>query len=657
MSVAKLVDGRYASRNQDGVKGYFDTQAEALAWDRSSGSSAPTTRTSAGTVSSPAAQSQYTPSSSYTGGAYTMSDFGLASINGVTWLVDGSNNTIRPFESETALMNFYGGNVPVESIIPLDASALVEGGPLAGYQVLSSDYRVKGDGSSTGLDFSNSQLTSKYGAATNQEAEEASWRSVYGFLDLLKNEGISEATINNIKNNDSQMAYYMSALAYGGYSFGDIYSDVKARDMGLTDVFPISSTVGKDQYASSSEYRAASTDNRIMPPDTIGALNASDLNLSIFALPDDAFNTLVPLLDPTSKEFQDAMDDIETSYYDVMQQQLNAQTDQDKAVADYNYEEWKKSTEQSLGITLSNNAIEAWNQVQSAYGDASQRGIYGSGLQNEGIDDYLRSVRKSDQNQRDQVQSEKDSQEMQYYLTAATAEQINDLIESDREKAERWGLVPSSDIKDALSMSSLREKYPNASEDDLAQYISIILDENGNYRSTLYQKQVGSLSDLNPANASYTTTGIGTAKEQFQRDKVYSNAGLDEEAAYKEYTTPEVDFLRTSGTGAPEGYNAPGSIDLSGAIKKATDQGVYKAPTVPTSYDVNDNSKAAIDSRRFGTSVTPSTKSYTAPKVENSYTAPKTSTKIDTSKSYLSSGETVAETYARAQKTLAGLNK
>ena len=162
---------------------------------------------------------------------------------------------------------------------------------------------------------------------------------------------------------------------------------------------------------------------------------------------------------------------------------------------------------------------------------------------------------------------------MQYFMTAATSDQIRDLVASDPEKARRWGLIPSDEVKNALSLSALKEKYPNAKEEDLAQYISILLDENGNYRSTLYQKQMGSLADLNPATASMgTSTGISTVRDQFQRGEALRKSLLEEEDAYKQYTTPDVAFLRT----APDEDTAPsytppsyGKVDLSDKLKTA----------------------------------------------------------------------------------------
>lgn len=531
------------------------------------------------------------PGSSYSGGPYNMSQYGLVRFSGagpqgymndnIVWLVDPQNGTLRPFESERALRNFFDGEVDINTITVVDAQELAPGGTFGGngsgggFQVLSNDYAIKRDGTARQLDYSNSQLSTRYGMGVNEELEQTMYSALKGMFTLLEGAGISSSTISKIKSNDSQLAFYVSALAYGGYSVGDIYSDVKKRELGIDDLAPISATATKQQYVSTNEYQEASSNNKIAPPQELGGLNGKQLDLPVYQLPDEAFKTLIPILDYDSQEFQDAMDKIETSYYDVLQQQLNASTEQEKSIADYNYEQWKAEVEGNLGIQLSNNALEAWNQVEQAMGQFAQRGISGSGIQNEEIDSYLQRVRRDDQIMRDQVTDTKEKERMNYFLTAASESEIKALVDSEPDLAKRWGLVPSDDVLSSLNLNTLKEKYPNAKEEDLAQYISILLDENGNYRSSLYQKQMGSLLDLNPGSASLnTTTGIGTAKEQFQRAEALRKSLLEEEEAYKEFTTPDTAFLRNDPDEklykSVTGTDKYQETDLSSILRKAS---------------------------------------------------------------------------------------
>jgi hypothetical protein len=444
--------------------------------------------------------------------------------------------------------NFFYGEVDVNQIIlsadelmPVDCSYEV-----MLLSILSNEYYTK-DGSARQLDYSNAQLSTRYGHPVNQEMEQTMYSALKGVFNMLETAGVDKSMINTIKKSDDLMAFYVSAMAYGGYSIGDIYSDVKKRELGITNISPISATADKASYASTKDYQKASADTRIAPPVEMAGMNSDQLDLPVYQLPDEAFKTLVPILDYDSKEFKDAMASVETSYYDLLEQQLKASTQQEKAIADYNYQEWKKDVERNFGIALSDNALEAWNQIQQINTQGSQAGIFNSGIQNESIDSYLRQVRNQDQRARDEKLTAEERQQMSYFVTAATSDQIKDLINTDPEKARRWGLIPSDEVKNALSLSELKKKYPNAKEEDLAQYISILLDENGNYRSQIYQKQMGTLGDLNPETASMNNlTGIQTGKETFQTGEALRKELQKEEDAYMTFTKPDVAFLRAN---------------------------------------------------------------------------------------------------------------
>jgi len=53
-----------------------------------------------------------------------------------------------------------------------------------------------------------------------------------GFMDQIvqdQNFGVSSATINAIKSDPSQVAFYLNALAYGGYTLSNVASDLKRK--------------------------------------------------------------------------------------------------------------------------------------------------------------------------------------------------------------------------------------------------------------------------------------------------------------------------------------------------------------------------------------------------------------------------------------------
>lgn len=592
---------------------------------------------------------------------YPMGEFSLIRFEGqgpagymndqTIWLVDPSTSTLRPFSNSAALENFFDGPVDINNIVVRSAADLMPGGALGsqgsapGYQILSNEFAIKPDGTAKRLDYSNAQLASRYGYAVNEELEQSMYMALKGSLDLLQEAGVDQATLNSIKKSDATMAYYVSAMAYGGYSLGDIYSDVKRKELGISNLSPISSTADKASYAKTAEYQKASGDSRIQPPPSIGGINTSQLSLPIYQLPDEAFKTLVPILDYNSQQFKDAMAQVETSYYDVLEQQLKASTEQEKAVADYNYQEWKGEVERNYGIQLSDNALEAWNQIQQAYTGMSERGIMNSGIQNEGIDNYLQRVRREDQRARDDRMSKEEQQQMNYFLTAASSAEINQLVQSDPDKAKAWGLIPSDDVKNSLSLAALKEKYPNAKEEDLQQYISILLDENGNYRSQIYQKQLGNLGDLDPNSASLNTlTGINTAKESFQEQEALRKSLLSEEEAYKEFTKPDVAFLRNNDPQAFEDIGgvkqSGGTVNLSSIIKQAGgglssgQSSNISAPNTPAqktstgststnaamAAQLAEIQKKVNDIKARTTTTTPAS-TYTAPKVSTTPTA------------------------------------
>jgi hypothetical protein len=232
-----------------------------------------------------------------------------------------------------------------------------------------------------------------------------------------------------------------------------------------------------------------------------GMLPASMQNLTVYNLPDEAFKQLTPQLVPGTPEYQAAMDKLSTAYFDVLQQQINASTQQEQEAANYNWQNLKNTLETNLNVSLSDDAFQAWDQVQSMRNQYNQQGIEGSGIQNEAIDAYLAKARRSDAAIRSDGQTKEDASMQDYYTKFATPEQIKALVASDPEKAKGWGLLPSDEIRNNMSAAALKAKYPTMSDADIQKNIASVLDENGNYRSSLYQKyMVGSNLGANQGN-------------------------------------------------------------------------------------------------------------------------------------------------------------
>lgn len=156
------------------------------------------------------------------------------------WLVDKEDHTIRPFESDMAMDAAFGDNLEAAltnavTINPpsTDQSGEITEGVLADFSILGPEYAIMEDGTAKPLDFSPHQLKGRYGKEINEDQEGLAIEVVDGFLELLKkNEDktkITSAFLNKMKNDQKLMAFYVSAMAYGEYTLGDIYSDLKRR--------------------------------------------------------------------------------------------------------------------------------------------------------------------------------------------------------------------------------------------------------------------------------------------------------------------------------------------------------------------------------------------------------------------------------------------
>lgn len=277
---------------------------------------------------------------------------------------------------------------------------------------------------------------------------------------------------------------------------------------------------------------------------TTGGETTGFQNTTLASLPNEAFAVNIPMLTPGTPEYQAAIDKLSTAYYDVMQQQMNASTQEQQQAAEYNWQTLKSSTEQNLGISLSNNALNAWDQIQQMQNQSgpytSGQNIQGSGMQQEQIDKYLQGVRLTDAQNRTKTSTSTDSNQMSYYQNFATPDQIKALVASDPAKAKAYGLVPSSDVANAMNAAALKAKYPNMSDADIQANIATVLDENGNYRSGLYQKYMaGSNLGINPGQATvqYDQYGSPIAEKVTPTD----SGILDINAAKNQYLADTIE--------------------------------------------------------------------------------------------------------------------
>ena len=499
-----------------------------------------------------------------TGGTpYFLGDAALVRITGdgtrvdendAIWYVDKTTKTIRPFADMEAVQNAFEGPISDNQIKDIPAFEFDPEGMFGsknvepGFQILPPDFVINSDGSTKKITSSTATLRDHYGQEEDEEGMKLAVVSLMGeggnsgFLGLLKNvnSGIGASELNTALANNEQMAFYANALAYGGYTLPDIWRDLKARELGLDNAEPISATITRDQYVSTNDYFDVSSNAQLTPPPSLGGISTSQLNLPIYNIPQEAFETLVPLFDFGSEEFKSKMADVESAYHDILIQQINANTEQEKAVADHQWQQFRDDLDRNFGIQLSNNALDAWGQIEQAYETFENRGIGRSGIQAESIDDFLRNVRRSDEQTRGNTLSQKEAEELRYFRNFATPEQIKELIATDPEKAQNYGLIPSSDIRDSLSMNALKTRFPGIAEEDLARYRAPILDEFGNFRSDISRRKVEETEKVLFGAPQIEAGG----KAQFQQEQVIGQTQRDIERSFAEFQTPESRFIR-----------------------------------------------------------------------------------------------------------------
>jgi len=331
------------------------------------------------------------------------------------------------------------------------------------------------------------------------------------------------------------IAFYVHALTYGGYTIGDVLNDMKRReleskgDVNAKNLKIIDPEMKRSEYQATAEgQKAVMESSKILPTfDLSGIMNPEILKYGA-DMDEETFKTLVPILDPTSLEFKDAVANIKSSFYDMANAQLLATNEQEKAAADYNYNEFKKQVETNFGIKLSDDAAAAWKQITGLEDSMNTRGLAGSGFQAEGIDNYLKTTRLADQRLRDQKVVDANNKELEVLKASGTPSEIAAAIAKmdaeDRAKGIPQNqyrstlLKPSGDVASLYSVANLKSKYPDMTDAQIAAYRNSVLDENGNLRSAIYSKYYsGVASNLKSAKDAAETLVTTKALSDEQR--------------------------------------------------------------------------------------------------------------------------------------------
>lgn len=486
-------------------------------------------------------RTEYVPSNYWFRGNTVLVDFtdDDATAGGKIYLYDKDAGTFRGFESAQAVANYFDISLSEVDSKTLSVPSNILNSPDWQGELLNWKFDIKEDGSSleepTGTQGpgSSAGLSSIYGQEKmSAEVEEWTGNLVGSIFTSLRSKGkISDGIFNDTVGKADNLAKYINALLYGGYNIGDIYRDIKAKELRINEK-GFDESMSANEWYKTPEGEKSKNNTATSPPADLGDMDSDLFNYSVFKIPGKAFSTIIEPIDINSPQFKEEAEKIQASYFDIMMQNSEATTEQQKALALDNWNRFKDSLNTKYGIRLSDNSRIAWNQLSDFMSGYSDRGIGQSGLLTEAMDRQLADVRRSDEILRELKLSEKEEQQRNYLKASGTPEEIKALRDEDIAKGlpreewrvTKWGLVPSYDIDSFYSLANLRESYPDMTEEEIQMIRDTMLDESGNYRSGLYQNMYANRYNL------------GEQKKTYQEQQLYSKKLIDEEKAYAPFT-------------------------------------------------------------------------------------------------------------------------
>ena len=523
------------------------------------------------------------------------------------FLVDQENKQVIPFSSMRSAINYFSrvSGAPVTAgdinavLSEIPSSTLSQGGSLEGFFPVNMENGFNEDGHLLNPAPSNANIQARYGKDVDRDEEVKQYKLLDGFVKLLSSgaagkSNVTPAELAKLTSSDTTMAFYINALTYGGYSLQDVYQDMVRQqyvDNGqgstVMNAQPISSSQPASVYKASSNYRYVQNNPALQVTPTIAGIDASILNTPAFSLPDEAFNLINPLNNPNSPEFRTAMEEYKSATYDIALEiaQATNESDHTRALSDWN--SLRQEIQERLGITLSDNAIQAWNQIENFQAQAGQAGLSGSGIVQQKIDDFLRQQQGVNEQMRKYYSSYQDRQKEFYYQNYASPDEIKALIASDPQRAQAWGLVPSSETKQYMTLGNLQSLFPGTPTSDLQMMLAKYLDPSGNFYSKLY--------------GNYAANQFSTKENYmaYQAGKVITKSENEVGRALTEYSDPNNPFLKPSGEGLP--------------TPKVPSMGTERTPTAAKAMEAIQRSASNLGSTSQKPQTQPPTTPQTAP--------------------------------------------
>ena len=422
---------------------------------------------------------------------------------GTIYHVDPETSNIFPILNEQALINNFddynslGELLKSGKVVSVPTSWIKEGYPLFGYVLQDAQYGYTANPTERKMpptDTGTDSLSLRYGKDLDATHQEQIFReNVAGFLKWIKSNpdsGISSSTIDEIIKDPSALALYTSALTYGGYTQADIYRDLKRRDLvaqgksEYTNTTIIDPGVQADQFFSTGNGVTIRNNSAFNPPDTIGGLDTSGLDAKWSSLSTEFYDAFTPTIEWDSEEGKAKINEIQSAYHDIIVQYMEAGTEREQALAEQNYNDFRDKLGKSYNIQLGNNALTAWDNINNLQSTISGQGLSGTGMEKEATDKYLQRVRRGDEQLRTEKLDKEDESKKEYYMKYATSEEIAALSDADKVK---FGLKPAEAVSKEQWIADFKAKYPNEDADYAELYYNTMFDENGNYKSELYE--------------------------------------------------------------------------------------------------------------------------------------------------------------------------
>ena len=436
------------------------------------------------------------------------------------YYVDKDTKTVRLIQNDQALRDLAGSdgnyNAAIAGAVLLDDSGadFLPSGALNGFTILGPTYNIQTGKQAAPLSTDPATVKMTYGKTPDQTTTLTATNIVEGWLSYLSNNatsiGISQDTILKASTDPTTLASYIGALAYGGYSPAQIFEDLKIQDMknkgdasanGLQAINP-----GIDYSTFQKSDIAQKTYNLLSPqlPAAIGNVSASDYSKAFAQLGNDFSIKINPEeFDPTNPQMQAKMDAVQSYAYDALSQQLSANTAAEKAQADTNWQNTKSLIEKMYGWRLSDDALQAYGQIEKIRQGYQEANIAGSGLQSEATQDVLRQTRMGDERIRAYEQNTNAQYDQQHAMQYATSADINQMnledqakgIPHDQWRTVQWGLRPkeTDGVTAAKVVEQFRKEDPTSKMTDAQikeQYYDPFYDINGNRYSQSQQANI-----------------------------------------------------------------------------------------------------------------------------------------------------------------------